>query len=121
MNMNWTEIEAAVTRAVDARKIGTPRALRLTVHIASEDPAANQTVSALSDAAMSACEKWFGGAPGSESSAGDRENRRVLMAMWPNGAAAAVSVSRGGSRAGGDLSLLGTRGSIYHRLDGAAE
>lgn len=116
MSFDWKQLENAVTTAVRSGKIGVPRALRVTLHDKGETP------SQLSIDVISAASVWFEGDPASSWSNESDANVRVVMAKWSNGSTALVSISCGqqGSN-GGDFTLLGSKGSIYHRLGGVSQ
>lgn len=118
MSFSWIQLENAVTNAIRAGSIGSPRALRVTMHVACEKSAVSQ----LSDVVISAASKWFDGDPIHRWSNVNTENIRVEMVKWANGSSALVSISRGrGGTFGGDFTLLGSKGSTYHRFAGAGE
>lgn len=118
MRFNWNQLEAAVTKTVSEGKIGTPRALRVTLHIVGEETATAQ----LSDAVISAGVKWFEGESISHWSNDSDSGVKVSMTRWANGCSALVSVSTGSQgSSGGDFTFLGSKGSIYHRFGGGTE
>ena len=113
----WTDLESTVNKAIAVGHIGTPRALRITLHIV--DPEFDRE--RLKYEVLHSAASWFSGDPKEVSGLDRDENPAALMARWVSGATALVSISSGQrGNTGGDLTLLGSKGSIFHRLPGVA-
>ena len=115
MSDYWEALRKAVQRAVDDERIGRPAALRLTVHVAGGAPEAEAQSARLRTMAAG----WFGGEPVSIYSAGGQDQPGLHALRWAGGQSALVAVSAGPGRSGGNLMLMGTRGTLYHEIDGA--
>ena len=111
----WQEIASAITRAIDASQIGRPRSARITIHLISDSPDHQE---ALKTDVMASLERWFGGPPNPPQTAECKPDQPILI-TWANGASAIVSVtSSTAGKPGGDVTILGSEGSIFHRLSG---
>ncbi|NQW17682.1 MAG: hypothetical protein HQ478_09370 [Chloroflexi bacterium] len=111
---SWESLQATVQGVIDEGRIGKPVALRLTVHArggASEAAHHRQ-------AAETAGVAWFGGQPQSTYSIGGDDKPVVTALKWDAGQSAILSISAGPSgRVGGNVMLMGSRGTIYHDID----
>ncbi len=122
----WDGLARTVAAAVDAGRIGTPKALRLTVHVRAADPADAVDARAQTAAAARRCAAaWFGGDAGSEYTAEDsgvgEANRPVASLLrWPGGQSALLAISSGRGATAGNLVLMGSHGCIYHRIEPSA-
>lgn len=114
---NWELVRSAVQRVIDQGGIGRPAALRLTVHTRGSEADARQCL----QEAESVAAAWFGGQPASKYSvsgpAGGPVTPTVTALKWVSGQSAVLSVSAGArGPVGGNVMLMGTRGTIYHEI-----
>lgn len=111
----WKQLERSVTSAIDAGDIGVPRALRVTLHADASEWDTESTFALILESANS----WFGGQPEPAEPATGKDTVHVAMLRWRSGATALLSGSTStGAEPSGDLTLLGSRGSVYHRISG---
>ena len=114
----WDSLARTVGAAVDAGRIGTPRALRLTVHVHAADPADAVDARAQTATAARRCAAaWFGGAADSDHGVGEPNLAAAWLMRWPGGQSALLAISAGRGATAGNLVLMGSHGSIYHRID----
>ena len=114
---HWDSLERTVGAAVEAGRIGTPKALRLTVHVQAGDPADAAEVRERTAAAARRCAAaWFGGEADGEYGVGQAGFAGAWLARWPGGQSALLAVSAGRGATAGNLVLMGSHGSIYHRI-----
>jgi len=112
MSLDWQLIAEAVTAAINRGSIGRPRSLRVTLH-------GTPDVAAVQRSVLQSCADWFGEEPEASSTGGASPDVTVSLARWKNGASALIGVSTSNDgTVGGDLTLLGTKGALYHRVDG---
>ncbi len=110
---SWESLQAAVQRVIDEGRIGRPVALRLTVHARGGALEAEQH----RQAAEAAGAAWFGGQPQSTYSVGDQDKLLVTAFKWAEGQSAILSISAGQTgHVGGNMMLMGSRGTIYHDI-----
>ena len=114
---DWNSLERTVGAAVDAGRIGTPKALRLTVHVQADDPAdaADVRERTVADARRCAA-AWFGGAADGDYGVGEARPAAAWLLRWHGGQSALLAVSAGRGATAGNLVLMGSHGSIYHRI-----
>ncbi len=113
----WDSLQRTVGAAVDAGRIGTPKALRLTVHVQADDPADAAEVRERTVAAARRCAAvWFGGEADGEHGVGQAGFAGAWLTRWPGGQSALLAVSAGRGTTAGNLVLMGSHGSIYHRI-----
>ena len=113
----WDSLARTVGAAVDAGRIGAPKALRLTVHVHADDPAGAAGVRARTAAAARRCAAaWFGGAADGEHGVGEARPAAAWLLRWPGGQSALLAISAGRGATAGNLVLMGSHGSIYHRI-----
>lgn len=116
MILEWEQLHKSVTGSVLRGHVGVPRSLRFTVHLGDS----TLERSALMEAVTTSCSEWFGSETSEVLQSVDRGGVEVVMLAWENGATALLSFSSAdGTRPGGDFTLLGTEGAIYHRITGA--
>ena len=120
VNDYWEALRGAVQRTVEAGRIGRPVALRLTVHLGGgAESEAEECRAALR--AMAA--GWFGSEPAGVHRIGGDGAPSVEALRWTGGQSALLAVSAGpvpGSPTGGNLALMGSNGTLYHEIGGAA-
>ena len=113
----WESLASTVAAAVAAGRIGTPKALRLTVHVHAPDSAAAADAGARTVAAARRCAaEWFGGEADGDYGVGDPRRASARLLRWPGGQSALLAVSAGRGATAGNLVLMGSHGSIYHRI-----
>ena len=112
----WEALRGAVQQVVAGGSVGRPAALRLTVH--AGDGAGDTTAyrAALSEMAGA----WFGGEPVASYRIGGDGAPGIEALRWAGGQSALLSVSAGPGQPGGNLTLMGSNGTIYHEI-GAGE
>ncbi len=114
---HWDSLERTVGVAVEAGRIGTPKALRLTVHVHAGDPADAAEVRERTAAAARRCAAaWFGGEADGEHGVGEARPAAAWLLRWPGGQSALLAVSAGRGATAGNLVLMGSHGSIYHHI-----
>ena len=114
---HWDSLERTVGAAVEAGRIGTPKALRLTVHVHAGDPADAADVRERTAAAARRCAAaWFGGEADGEHGVGEARPAAAWLLRWPGGQSALLAVSAGRGATAGNLVLMGSHGSIYHHI-----
>ncbi|MDE0219352.1 MAG: hypothetical protein OXJ90_08790 [Spirochaetaceae bacterium] len=114
----WDSLVSTVGAAVDAGRIGTPKALRLTVHVQADDPADAAEVRERTAAAARRCASaWFAGAADGDHGVGEARPAAAWLLRWPGGQSALLAVSAGRGATAGNVVLMGTHGSIYHRIE----
>ena len=117
----WDSLARTVGAAVDAGRIGTPKALRLTVHVHADDPADAADARAQTATAARRCAAvWFGGAADSDYGVGEMRLAAAWLLRWPGGQSALLAISAGRGATAGSLVLMGSHGSIYHRIEPTA-
>ena len=122
---SWELLGSVVQGVIDRGGIGRPAALRLTVHVRGGEAEARQLQVETEGLAAT----WFGGKPdsayaigGSGGSSGpvpgeNSERPTVTALKWPRGESAILSVSAGAQGStGGNVMLMGLRGSLYHEI-----
>ena len=110
---NWDSLRAVVQEVIDEDRIGQPAALRLTFHGRGTEA---DTLRSLRKA-ESVATAWFAGQPVSTHSIGGPEKTIVTALTWASGQSAILSVSSGAAGpTGGNVMLMGSRGSVYHEL-----
>jgi hypothetical protein len=88
-------------------------ALRLTVHTRGSEAEAGQ----YHQEAEGVAAAWFGGQPDSAYSIGGSGAPTVTALKWAAGQSAILSVSAGANGpVGGNVMLMGSRGTIYHEI-----
>ncbi len=113
----WQALTRTVRAAVDAGRIGTPKALRLTVHVRA-DPAEAAGAQAATAAAVRRCaDAWFGGPAGDDYGVGAGGRPAASLLRWPGGQSALLAVDAGRGATAGHLVLMGSHGSIYHAIE----
>ena len=121
VNDYWEALRGAVQRTVEAGRIGRPVALRLTVHLgggaASEAEECRAALRAMAAG-------WFGSEPVGVHRIGGDGAPSVEALRWTGGQSALLAVSAGrpgpASPTGGNLALMGSNGTLYHEIGGAA-
>lgn len=114
---HWDSLQTTVGAAVDAGRIGAPKALRLTVHVHAGDPADAAEVRERTVAAARRCAAaWFGGEADSEHGVGEAGFAGAWLTRWPGGQSALLAVSAGRGATAGNLVLMGSHGSVYYRI-----
>lgn len=114
---NWELLRSAVQRVIDQGSIGRPAALRLTVHTRGTEAEAGQCQLEAEGVAAA----WFGGQPDSRysvvGSGGGPGMPTVTALKWVSGQSAILSVSAGiHGPVGGNVMLMGSRGTVYHEI-----
>ena len=112
-NWNWELLRTAIQRVIDRDGIGRPAVLRLTIHTRGADSDAQKNL----QEAQGVATAWFGGPADSSYSAGSSGNPGVTALKWASGQSAILSVSAGESGpVGGNIMLMGSRGTVYHEI-----
>jgi len=112
----WHRLHETISTVVEDRRIGSPRALRVTVHLRGITRDRRSLASMIAESA----DQWFDG-NGELVKSAESPNSETHMVSWPSGSSALISVSSGeNGQFGGTLMLMGTRGSLYHDIDGAS-
>ena len=118
---DWELLRTAVQRVIDQGGIGRPAALRLTVHTQGTEADARRCLQGAEGVAAA----WFGGRPDTTysiggpggGSAGGPGTPTVTALKWASGQCAILSVSAGPhGRVGGNVMLMGSRGTVYHEI-----
>lgn len=113
----WQALARTVGAAVDAGRIGAPKALRVTVHVRA-DPAAAAGAQEQTAAAIRRCaDAWFGGPAGHDYGVGTGGRPAAFLLRWPGGQSALLAVDAGRGATTGHLMLMGSHGSIYHAIE----
>lgn len=112
----WNSLASTIAAAVDAGRIGTPKALRLTVHVNAADSAADDAGARTVAAARRCAAAGFGGEADGDYGVGDPRRGSARLLRWPGGQSALLAVSAGRGATAGSLVLMGSHGSIYHRI-----
>lgn len=113
----WQALTRTVRAAIDAGRIGAPKALRLTVHVRA-DPAAAAGAQAATAAAVRRCAAaWFGGPAEHDYGVGEAGRPAASLLRWPGGQSALLAVDAGGGATAGTLLLMGSHGSIHHAIE----
>ena len=111
--LNWDSLRSVVQRVIDQGGIGSPMALRLTVHTRGAEAEAGK----YREEAEGVAAAWFGGQPDSVYSIGGSDAPSVTALKWGAGQSAILSVSAGADGpVGGNVMLMGSRGTIYHDI-----
>ena len=119
-NWNWQSLTSAVQQVIDRGGIGTPAALRLTIHHRCKDADARADVEQLLRDAMQAASAWFGAPSSSTYTIGGGGQPTLAALKWPSGQSALIGVSVSATGPiGGNAMLMGSRGTMYHELTGA--
>jgi len=114
-------LRTAVQRVIDQGGIGRPAALRLTVHTRGAEADIRRCLQGAEGVAAA----WFGGRPDSTYSVGDPGDGSaggpgmptVTALKWTSGQNAILSVSADAhGRVGGNVMLMGSRGTVYHEI-----
>ena len=114
----WDVLSRTVGAAVDAGRIGAPKALRLTVHVHAADPETAAGVQADTTAAARRCAAaWFGGDADSDHGVGEPGQPSASLLRWSAGESAMLAISSGRGVTAGNMVLMGSHGSIYHRIE----
>ncbi|MCI0881567.1 MAG: hypothetical protein J4O05_05620 [Chloroflexi bacterium] len=110
---NWELLRTAVQRVIDQGGIGRPAALRLTVHTRGSESDARRCLQGAEGLASA----WFGGRPDSTYLVGGPDMPTVTALKWATGQSAILSVSAGThGPVGGNMMLMGSRGTVYHEI-----
>ena len=103
---------------MDAGRIGAPKALRLTVHVQASGRVAAADARAETAKAVRRCAiAWFGGSADSDIGVGEGDRPAASLLRWPGGESALLAISSGRGATAGRMVLMGTHGSIYHRIE----
>lgn len=113
----WGSLSRTVTAALHAGRIGIPQALRLTVHIHANIDTAVDVQHKIDVAVRRCATSWFGGTAISDQRVGEAAQPTASILRWTSGQSALLSISVGSGITTGNLILLGSHGSIYHRID----
>ncbi len=114
----WERLSQTVSSAVNSGRIGVPKALRVVVHLQSrshglEDAIQEQAAVAVRRSATD----WFNEEVDRESVVGEPGSPTGLLVRWSGGQSALLLISAGISRIAGSLVLMGSHGTIYHRIE----
>ena len=113
----WDSLARTVGATVDAGRIGAPKALRLTVHVHAPVAVDAANARARAESAASRCAaSWFKGEACVDYGVGDSRLAAARLMVWPGGQSALLAVSAGRGVTAGNLVLMGSHGSIYHRI-----
>lgn len=113
----WDALARTVRAAVDAGRIGAPKALRLTVHVRADRTEAAGAQAETAAAARRCAAVWFGGPADHDYGVGQADRPTASLLRWPGGQSALLAVDAGRGATAGNLMLMGARGCIYHRIE----
>lgn len=116
----WDALARTVGAAVDAGRIGAPKALRLTVHVQADRAEAAGAQAETAAAARRCAAAWFGGPADHDYGAGEADRSTASLLRWPGGQSALLAIDAGRGATAGNLVLMGSRGCIYHRIEPSA-
>ena len=114
----WERLSRTVASAVNSGRIGAPKALRLILHVHNsaldcEDSIQEQAAVA----ARRSATDWFREEVERETAVGEPGQPTGLLLRWRSGQSALLLISAGIGRTAGNFVLMGSHGTIYHRIE----
>lgn len=116
----WKRLSQTVASAVNAGRIGVPKALRVVLHVHSDSFGLEDSIQEQAAvAARRSATGWFSEEVDSESVVGESGSPTGLLLRWRSGQSALLLISAGIASTTGSLVLMGSHGTIYHRIESA--
>lgn len=120
MKTEWEDLRDTVSRVIQEGRLGTPSAVRCLVRAGQDADSIRRGLENL----QSLVNAWFESEPTVTYSIGTPEGGHVITSLrYPGGQTAVLSAGAGpgGDGSGGDLMLLGSRGSLYFDIPSTME